>query len=358
MFENPQRITLGDHGIPYGICRIPICYSLLKIKELQTLIHTYQKEITCEYRKEVYRVRDNGAVFRCSRPNKRVRPLDNKWTFGSPNKRTGYMNIASETVHRIVATAFHGIQPTDKHIVDHIDTNRRNNRPKNLRWITKLENLILNPITLQRITFSYGSLDNFFENPSNSIHKNKNPNFDWMRTVTKQESENTLRNLRNWSDMGTIPKGGQLEEWIFRSQSEKEQDYTQKHLIVESLTPTAKQKNWKTPCKFPNCPLTVTAKGIKDYKNSLKLGSIFSENQFGSSSVIKCDILQESNQLYVLTKGKNIKPFALAKVYVDNECYIHESISSYFKIDGAEQGYVQAIGGIWEGGEIFDELVG
>ena len=43
------------------------------------------------------------------------------------------MEIASERVHRIVATVFHGDSPTSEHVVDHIDTNKRNNRPENLR---------------------------------------------------------------------------------------------------------------------------------------------------------------------------------------------------------------------------------
>lgn len=312
-------------------------------------------EKTCQYCGEIYLVRDNGAVLRSARLSKRVRPLDNKWTFGNPNKQTGYMNIASETVHRIVATAFHGNQPSDKHVVDHIDTNRRNNRPKNLRWITKLENLLLNPITLQRIIYSYGSLDKFFENPSNPIHENTNPNFDWMRTVTEQEAENTLNNLRNWSEKGEIPKNGKLNDWIFRPQP---LNNSHQQLITESMTPTAKQKNWKTPCKFPNCPLTVRPEGLNEYKNSLVEGLIFSENKFGKSNVIKSGINKSTNELYVLTTSENIKPFALAKISVENLSYMHESINSYFKVDGAEKGYIEALGGIWEGGETFDELVG
>lgn len=325
---------------------------------MQNLIDIYESETTCEYRGEFYHVRDNGAVLRSQRLNKRLRPLDNKWTFGNPNKQTGYMNIASETVHRIVATAFHGIQPSAKHVVDHIDTNRRNNRPQNLRWITKLENLLLNPITLQRLIFSYGSLDKFFEDPSIPIHANNDPNFDWMRTVTKQEAENTLNNLRNWSEKGEIPKNGQLNDWIFRSQPVNKEYNSRQQLITESMTPTAKQKNWKTPCKFPNCPLSVRSEGLIEYKNSLKEGSIFSENKFGKSNVIKSDINKGRNELYVLSTSENIKPFTLAKVTVENLNYMHESINSYFKIDGAEKGYIEALGGVWDGGETFDDLVG
>ena len=105
----------------------------------------------------MYRVRDNGSVCRQWRPNERKRPLDGTWTFGWANASTGYMQIGAVVVHRIVATAFHGEQPSEKHIVDHIDTNRRNNRSENLRWITRLDNLLQNPITRRRIEFAWNA---------------------------------------------------------------------------------------------------------------------------------------------------------------------------------------------------------
>ena len=105
------------------------------------MIDKYNEQKECSYKNENYAVRDNGAVLRYPQFDKKPRPTDNQWTFGKPNNETGYMEIASVRVHRIVATAFHGEPPTPQHIVDHIDTNRRNNRPENLRWITKLENI-------------------------------------------------------------------------------------------------------------------------------------------------------------------------------------------------------------------------
>lgn len=71
-------------------------------------LNDFEKERECVYKNEHYSVRDNGAVLRHSHKDKRPRPTDNKWAFGKPNSKTGYMEIASVSIHRIVATAFQG----------------------------------------------------------------------------------------------------------------------------------------------------------------------------------------------------------------------------------------------------------
>lgn len=119
----------------------------------------------CIYKGEHYSVRDNGAVMRHQREGKSKRKLDDIWTFGTPIADKAYLAIGSERVHRIVATAFHGVAPTPEHIVDHIDTNRQNNRPENLRWLTRLENALLNPITRKKIELICGSVEAFLANP-------------------------------------------------------------------------------------------------------------------------------------------------------------------------------------------------
>jgi len=57
----------------------------------------------------------------------------------------GYMNTNclgySKRVHEIICTAFHGPKPSDKHIVNHKDRDRSNNKPENLEWLTQLENV-------------------------------------------------------------------------------------------------------------------------------------------------------------------------------------------------------------------------
>lgn len=63
------------------------------------------------------------------------------------NKKRGYMYISFKvkgivktmSVHRVVAESFLGIK--DGLCVDHVDSNKLNNKLDNLRWITNRENL-------------------------------------------------------------------------------------------------------------------------------------------------------------------------------------------------------------------------
>ena len=182
-----------------------------------SLLDQFDRELEAAYRSEVYRVRDNGAVCRQRRPGSRRRPLDDLWTFGIPNRSTGYMHIGTEVVHRIVATAFLGEQPSVKHIVDHIDTNRRNNRVENLRWVTRLDNILNNPVTRRRIEIAYGSMEAFFENPRAPVNSDGLRNFEWMRTVTKEEAQESRERLERWAASTTAPSGGVIGEWILAS---------------------------------------------------------------------------------------------------------------------------------------------
>lgn len=51
------------------------------------------------------------------------------------NKRWTSVNVA-----RIICWLSHGPPPTERHQVDHIDRNRGNDDPANLRWVTAKEN--------------------------------------------------------------------------------------------------------------------------------------------------------------------------------------------------------------------------
>lgn len=184
----------------------------------------YSREVECEYKGERYRVRDNGAILRLPREGKPKRPKDNIWTFGEKIDR-GYAKFCSESVHRIVAVAFLGEPPTKQHVVDHMDTNRQNNRPENLRWLTKLENILLNPITKAKIEYLCGSVESFLADPSQLRgHESDDSNFTWMRAVTAEEASNTLANwerLLNKTRPENKTNSKAIEEWIFQQNPDK-----------------------------------------------------------------------------------------------------------------------------------------
>jgi len=304
------------------------------------LLNEYESEREVEYHGEKYSVRDNGAVCRRSRAGKRSRKLDDAWTFGRPNDSTGYMHLASHVVHRIVALAFHE-QPSEQHVVDHIDTNRRNNRASNLRWVTRLENLLLNPITRARIAHVYGSLDAFFKDPS--AIGDRDPDFSWMRTVSKAEAQESRRRLHEWAESDLAPKGGQLGEWVFGLEARNAQSVEEVQ-DIQSLTPLAIQRNWKTPSEFPACPHSIGTDPLGEYAARLKPGTVFNTNRFGEAltesaggNAVFLAVLCEMSQT-------SVKGWALCKVTTENGKFVHESVGTYFSREGAQNAYHRILG--------------
>ena len=354
----------------------------------------------CDYKGEHYSVRDNGAVCRHSRIGKRVRKDDNVWSFGKANIRTGYMEIGNERVHRIVAIAFLGNPPTPQHVVDHIDTNRQNNRPENLRWVTKLENALNNPITRARIIYRCGSIEAFIKDPSLLRgHESDDPNFIWMRTVSPSEAHVSLERMKQWAKERHVSKGGKMGEWIFDgskpfASANKEHylraaissDEIQEHVSVsageiikisqaarvhetetlivtnetQSLTPNVVQVKWRTPTEFPLCPQEQVDRPLIEYQTRMKKGSIFCHNQYQDSLILDTALVDNDSTLYVMCKSSDegaIKPWSLAKITYREGKYYHESIQKYFQEEGAKKYFTLAQGKEWTGGEVFDDFV-
>lgn len=182
-------------------------------------VEDFAVEKQCEFKERHYLVRDNGAVMRLPKEGCRASGYDNKWTFGKKDNVTGYMMISGVRVHQIVATAFHGIPAEKTMVVDHKDTNRCNNRPENLAWITRFENVMNNPITRSRIAFACGSVEAFLEDPSKFREKLKDSNVSWMCTVSKEEAAKCKQNLERWAadDNKKKPTGQELGDWIYGS---------------------------------------------------------------------------------------------------------------------------------------------
>lgn len=319
-------------------------------------VNDFQQEVNCVYGGDEYLVRDNGAVLRKKRPGKRKRPLDEQWKFGNPCRHSGYMKLSAVVVHRIVASAFHGQPPSDQHVVDHIDTNRRNNRAENLRWVTRLDNILLNPATHKKILAAYGSIEAFFENPQKPDIPRLLGQYDWMRTVSKEEALASRKKMEKWAKSDKRLRGGSFGEWLFAAEhhiSEREHEAQD----VDSLTTGAVQRRWKTPCEFPACPEESRDDALRQYKQGLTSGSIFSRNQYGESRALSAEISQDDSALIVLCEleANAVKPWANSRVTIEDGKFCHENLGSCFTLEGAEKQHCLARGLPWKGGDSIDD---
>lgn len=351
-------------------------------------INEFTEERVCEYRGRRYFVRDNGAVYRQCKDDGITRTWDEEWTFGKFDPKTGYMLIGQERVHRIVCSAYHGEPVGDRNIVDHIDTNRCNNRPENLRWVTKLENTLLNPITRAKIELICGSVDAFLGNPRLlDGHESENPNFIWMRTVTKEEAQIALQHLKEWAAKPLDerkPKGQGIGEWIYKPdkttagskvsarpryvgpynsweehkaavEEMNRRTWEEEHALKDSQTPGAKQLDWKTPCEFPQTPQAITETPLQDYLARLTKGTIYCKNQYSESPVYDAGIAEDGSHLAVVTKISGVTNYALSEVYFQDGFFVHKSIRTFFSAKGARKYFAESLGHEWTGGDVFED---
>lgn len=367
-------------------------------------IEKYNEIKECDYKDEHYSARDNGAIMRHQRKGKRKRKLDEVWSFGMPNIATGYMNFCGERVHRIVATAFLGPAPTEQHVVDHIDTNRQNNRPDNLHWLTKLENILNNEITRKKVELICGSIEAFLENPSLLYgYETEDRNFSWMRNVSPEEAKACLENWSNWAKTAAPNSNFKKSEkpigdWIFSSK----QEYSQKNTInnssrnvelnypsivksnnddieaihteaidtnewmnqtfgeqkkeepkeediewYESLTPSAKQ-SWWTKTEFPCCPDSIQEDGLEQYKANLQEGKLFSINSYDTYYVLDSQVISEKNMLVILGRNRQeegyMGTYSLCIVKIDKGFYLHINFRRFSERDYATHFYKVLIG--------------
>ncbi|WP_170607950.1 HNH endonuclease signature motif containing protein [Ruegeria arenilitoris] len=307
-------------------------------------VNTFNETRTCTFKGDLYEVRDNGAILRRKRQYGRHRKLDDFWTFGTKDNDSGYAKFGNQRVHRIVATAFHGAPPTNEHIVDHIDTNRMNNRPENLRWITKLENILLNKITLKRVIESYGSVDEFFANPTKPKHKPLPNQFDWMRTVSLSEAAESRRKLENWAKNSKSPSGCGLGEWLFEHRTRVEPPNLPE--IIPSLTKGAAQVNWRTPSEFPLCPLPGRDRKLMDYYRALSFGAVFAANELGKSYIVDGCQDRHSDCLVVVCRIENnpINDWGITSIYLHEGDFIHENKNTFFTLVEAMEIYAAGTG--------------
>ena len=359
---------------------------------MDDLLLVFGETKECDYKERHYSVRDNGSIFRHPKEGSRTSKLDNIWTFGTKDERTGYMLYGGVRVHQVVATAFHGSPIDQNMVVDHLDTNRCNNRPENLRWVTRLENVLNNPITRRRIEMLCGSIENFLKDPSKLRESASEPNTKWMRTVSKEEAAKCLKNLSRWAEEDNVlvrpaqsKKSEGIGEWIYNSsddgfgeswdkdwhkrdyrsdyqkqidtiEEENRRDYEEQYGLKDSLTPGALQLNWKVQTEFPLCPQDPSDTPLQDYLSNLKEGQIFCHNDVYESPVLKAGINETGQKIAVLcTTSNSVTNFALSEITFKDGKFIHENIRTFFTEDGAEKYYTLSLGREWPGADVMED---
>ena len=349
------------------------------------MINDYKEVKECIYKDEHYSVRDNGAVMHHLREGKKPRRDDGVWTFGVKNSQNGYMHIGSHRVHIIVATAFLGARDSKVYVVDHIDTNRCNNRVENLRWFTRLENVLNNEITRNKISYICGGIEKFIANPS-ILHERlglfADPSLDWMRTVTREEAAVAYENIkRYWAEQVKNPKpltGGKMNDGVYRKQQISNPDipilsnegeanttvegrsefvlsneewermtqslrmpypknetiivekpspvYIEEPQLVQAKSPAiAWQRRWKTPTEFICCPPEMGANPLEDYYNRLVIGTDYSSTLYYGNGTPNIQII--ADKAYIEDK-KSIIVFSIneasIKPYALSKIYVED----------------------------------
>jgi hypothetical protein len=367
-------------------------------------VDNFNCEVESIFEGERYFVRDNGAVFRHARSGKRVRPNDNQWTFGKANSSNPYLHLSNARIHRIIATAFHGEPPNPQYVVDHIDTNCRNNRPENLRWLTRLENALMNPITRKKIEFICGSIEAFLDNPSSLNTHDVERNFAWMRTVTLDEAKNCKERMSLWASSNKKPRGGSWGAWVYEPIIEKKRFYNELRLVASSeekkgcdvsklnanvdkknsegifnkliyepitemeilsreselvmaLTEKCVQYKWRVPSYFPCCPEEIGENPLQAYFDKLKVGTVFTYNDaYPQSTILEFVKARNNLSILVLCQKESLKPWSIAEIAFESGFYVHSNLGSYFDKEGANKVFCIEQGFEWIGEDSIDDF--
>jgi len=313
-------------------------------------IDDFQREVDCVYDGEHYSVRDNGAIFRHPRADKRPRPNDNKWTFGKENSSNPYLHLSNVRIHRVMATAFHGEPADHKYVVDHIDTNCRNNHPENLRWLTRLENALKNPVTRKKIEYLCGSIEAFLENPSMLNDLQGEPNFKWMRSVTPEEAENCKVHMSLWANSNTKSKKStatvnrkkSFEERVYKPLQKWEVGLDGEPGLDFSKTPWSAVYMWPGAPYFPCCPQELESDPLEEYFQNLKTGAVLSYSDHKDISyklkILECVILKDKSSIMILSE-RTYSRWSIVAIKLDERSrhFIHFVLGSYSNKDEANK---------------------
>lgn len=293
----------------------------------------YLEERECIYKGRKYLVRDNGAVMRLSNPTGRKTKNDDTWTFGAKDN-AGYLTIGGIRVHLIVAAAYLGEKPDPALVVDHKDTIKVNNRPSNLHYVTRFENLVENPLTRKKLEHAVGlPIEKILENLEVLHGLKLPPNLTWVKTVSQEEA-NAMR--MKMECKASIPVD-------FSKGSRSYTDYA------------IQADGWFPRGFFPCCPQHENS-SLQEYADNLSKGATIFYHQYRDYTVVDFGISADGKTLAVKCMDyESVKQNILISInYSDKRWFIHKC-DSFFSEEGLEKYYTIALGQEWKGGNVMDD---
>lgn len=155
---------------------------------------------------------------------------------------------------------------------------------------------------------------------------------------------------------GEHPKVQHFSDRYLAQTIDSRSDYVSDVSNMDSLTPNAKQRYWKTPTEFPLCPSEVGENPLDDYASNLGIGLLVSKNIYSEHFVD--DYAVVDNALFIRTHAlEGLKKYSIIKIEYEKQYgqgyFVHRG-TTFFNEDGAKQLMAESRGEVWDGDGWYD----
>ena len=133
--------------------------------------------------------------------------------------------------------------------------------------------------------------------------------------------------------------------------------------LMKAICPEyAWQSKDSTHASFPCCPTQISDRAIEDYCDKLLIGDVYCEIPLDDGGklchkVIDKTCVDDNKEFFVISKNEDAyKKFALHKVYLLDDKFIHENIGQYFDEQEARKNLAKIQGMEWNGIDTIDDF--
>ena len=133
--------------------------------------------------------------------------------------------------------------------------------------------------------------------------------------------------------------------------------------LMKAICPEyAWQSKDSTPASFPCCPTQISNRAIEDYCDKLLIGDVYCEIPLDDGGklchkVIDKTCVGDNQAFFVISKNEDAyKKFALHKVYLLDDKFIHENIGQCFDEQEARKNLAKNQGLEWSGTDTIDDF--